>query len=194
VAATFPVTAAFSTLSGSSVDISGLTGIYRTSGNITLTGGTLPRGRTVVINTYNPATMRYGDITIAGNLTYTTDPLTSGDQIPQLVLIAGNINIQDNVTQVDGWLSAEGTLNTCSNVPRASITINNCNNLLTINGPVMAKEAQLWRTAGSLDAANSGAPAEVFNLRPDAYLWGLSRSAQSGRLETVYSRELPPRF
>jgi hypothetical protein len=194
VAASFPITSAAATLSGNSLDVSVLSGTYKTSGNITLTGGTLPAGRTIVINTYNAATKTYGDITIAGNITYTTDPLTSAAQIPQLVLIAGNINIQDNVTQVDAWLSSEGTLNTCSNVNRTSITINNCNQLLTINGPVMAKNVQLWRTAGSLDNDNSGDPAEVFNLRPDAYLWGLAQSANSGRLETVYTQELPPRF
>lgn len=194
VAASFPVSSTAATLSGNSLDVSALSGTYKTNGNITLTGGTLPKGRTIVINTYNPATKKYDDITIAGNITYTTDALTAASQIPQLVLIAGNINIQDNVTQVDGWLSAEGTLNTCSNVNRTSITINNCNQLLTINGPVMAKDVQLWRTAGSQDGDDSGAPAEVFNLRPDAYLWGLSLSAQSGRLETVYTHELPPRF
>jgi hypothetical protein len=194
VAASFPVGSASATLSGNSLDVSVLSGTYKTSGDITLTGGTLQKGKTVIINTYDTVTKKYADITIAGNITYTTDPLTSSDQIPQLVLIAGNINIRDSVTQVDGWLSAEGTLNTCSNVNRTSITINNCNQLLTINGPVMAKDVQLWRTAGSLDGNDSGAPAEVFNLRPDAYLWGLAQSAQSGRLETVYTHELPPRF
>ncbi|HEY8886433.1 MAG TPA: hypothetical protein VIM31_02975 [Candidatus Microsaccharimonas sp.] len=194
VAASFPVSSAAATLSGNNLDVSALSGTYKTSGNITLTGGTLPADRTVIINTYNAVTKKYADITIAGDITYTTAALTTGSQIPQLVLIAGNINIQDNVKQVDGWLSAEGTLNTCSNVNRTSITINNCKNLLTINGPVMAKDVQLWRTAGSLDSDQSGDPAEVFNLRPDAYLWGLAQSAQSGRLETVYTHELPPRF
>jgi hypothetical protein len=194
LAASFPVSAAAATLSGNNLDVSVLSGTYKTSGNITLTGGTLPAGRTIIINTYNAITKKYADITIAGNISYTSAGLSDASQIPQLVLIAGNINIQDNVTQVDSWLSAEGTLNTCSNVNRTTITINNCKNLLTINGPVMAKDVQLWRTAGSLDAANSGDPAEVFNLRPDAYLWGLSKSANSGRLETVYTHELPPRF
>jgi hypothetical protein len=194
LAASFPVSTAAATLSGNNLDVSALSGTYKTSGNITLTGGTLPQGRTIIINTYDAVTKKYGDITIAGNISYTTAALTDASQIPQLVLIAGNINIKDNVTQVDAWLSSEGTLNTCSNVNRTTITINNCKNLLTINGPVMAKDVQLWRTAGSLDSANSGDPAEVFNLRPDAYLWGLSRAASSGRLETVYTHELPPRF
>ncbi|MBC7565261.1 hypothetical protein H7100_03485 [Candidatus Saccharibacteria bacterium] len=193
VAASFPVSSAAATLRGT-INASTLSGTYKTAGNITLTGGTLPKGRKVIINTYNTVTRKYNDITIAGNITYTTDPLTSSSQIPQLILIAGNINIQDNVTKVDAWLSSEGTLNTCSNVNRTSITINNCKNLLTINGPVMAKDVQLWRTAGSLNGDDSGVPAEVFNLRPDAYLWGLSQSEQGGRLETVYTRELPPRF
>lgn len=193
VAASFPVSSAGSTLSGT-VSMAGLSGTYKTSGTLVINGGALAKGQTIVINTYNSITKQYQDVTIAGDIKYTTDPLTSSDQIPQLVILAKNINIQSGVTQVDAWLSAEGTLNTCSDINRTSITINNCNKALTVNGPVMANQVQLWRTAGSDSGAASGDPAEVFNLRPDAYLWGISKSAQSGRLETVYTHELPPRF
>lgn len=193
VAARYPVASATATISGTQ-SIANLSGVYRTSGPLTLTGGSLPLGRTIVINTYDAATRTYKDVTIAGDITYATGRMTSNNQIPQLVIIGRNINIQSAVKQVDSWLIAEGTLNTCSNVARTAITINNCNSLLTMNGPVMAKEVQLWRTAGSGNGDASGDPAEVFNLRPDAYLWGIAQSARSGRLQTVYQRELPPRY
>jgi len=52
----------------------------------------------------------------------------------------------------------------------------------------------LQRTFGSGSGAATGNPAEVFNLRPDAYLWGVFQAAGSGRLQTVYETELPPRY
>jgi hypothetical protein len=193
VAARYPVASATATIGGTQ-SISNLSGVYQTSGALTLTGGSLPLGRTIVINTYDVTTRTYKDVTIAGDITYAGGLITSNNQIPQLVIIGGNINIQSGVRQVDSWLIASGTLNTCSNIVRTAITINTCNTLLTMNGPVMAKEVQLWRTAGSGNGDASGDPAEVFNLRPDAYLWGIAQSARSGRLETVYQRELPPRY
>lgn len=193
VAASYPVTSATATLSGV-VNLSGLNGTYKTSGDIELNGATIQKGQSIIINTYNPGTGTYSDVTIDGDIKYTTDALSANGQIPQVVILARNINIKAAVGQVDAWLSAEGTLNTCSDVNRTSITDNNCNQLLTVNGPVMANQVQLWRTGGSGSEDASGDPSEVFNLRPDAYLWGLSQSGKSGRLETVYEHELPPRF
>ena len=193
VAGSFPVTSAGSTLSGT-VDVSGLSGMYKTSGPLVISGGTLQKGQTVVINTYNSVTKQYQDITVAGDIKYTTDTMSLASDIPQLIILAKNINVRSNVVQIDAWVSAEGTLNTCSDVNRTSITINNCNQQLTFNGPVMANQVQLWRTAGSNSNDASGDPAEVFNLRPDAYLWGIAQSSQSSRLDTVYQHELPPRY
>jgi hypothetical protein len=193
VASVYPVTSTSNTLSGAQ-NISGLSGEYKTSGVLTLNGGQLSKGQSVIINTYNSTTKKYGGVTISGNLTYSTQQLTSNGQIPQLVIIAGDININENVTRVDAWLSAEGTLNTCSNVARKDITDSRCKELLTVNGPVMAREVQLWRTAGYSGGNEARNPGEIFNLRPDAYLWGISQKAKSSRLETVYERELPPRY
>lgn len=193
IATRYPATAATATLSGT-VNVATLNGVYKVSGDVVLTGGTIEKGQTVIINTYNAASGTYANVTIAGDIKYTTDPMTSGDQIPQVVLIAGNINIHGGVTQVDAWLVAKGTLNTCSDTPRASITSATCQNLLTVNGPVIANQVQLWRTAGSDTGAGSGNPAEVFNTRPDAYLWALVQTSKSGRLESVYEQSLPPRF
>ena len=193
IATTYPATTA-SVISGSA-NVSSLNGVYRTNGAaLTITGGTLPAGRTVVINTYSPVTRSYGDVTISGNISYASDVLEDSDNIPQLILIAGNIGIRDDVSQIDSWLVARGVLNTCVNILRTAINSTNCQAPLTINGPVMANQVNLWRTGGSGTGAASGDPAEVFNLRPDAYLWGIAQSAKSGRLDTVYERELPPRY
>lgn len=193
VVTSYPASASAPVLSGI-VSPASLNGTYRVTGDITLSAGVIPRGRSVIINAFDSVANTYRNVTISGNITYTTDSLTNGDQIPQLIIIASNISIQPTVSQVDAWLIARGTLNTCAGVARTTITTNSCNTPLTVNGPVMANQLQLWRTAGSNTGVGSGDPAEVFNLRPDAYLWGLSQSSKSGRLQTVYEKELPPRF
>ena len=38
------------------------------------------------------------------------------------------------------------------------------------------------------------APAEIFNLRSDAYYWGISQAQRTGIAEVVYQRELAPRY
>ena len=44
--------------------------------------------------------------------------------------------------------------------------------------------------------ANDGsvAPGEIFNLRSDAYYWGMGQAQRSGIAEVVYQRELAPRY
>lgn len=188
------------------------TGVFTGSGQISLAGGTLQAGRWLVINA--PA----ADITITGDITYTTDVLASIYDIPQLVIIAKNITIAESVTQVDAWLIARGDsngggiLSTCTftstdptrdsfpafspfpGLSNLGLDLNKCNQKLTINGPVMAQKLYLLRTAGSGTGATSGDPAEVFNLRPDAFLWASARAVVSGRLQTVHTTELPPRL
>ena len=114
--------------------------------------------------------------------------------------IAGTINIRGAassgaVSQIDAWLIASSTINTCYDAgAMTALTTNVCATPLLINGPVMTANLLLWRTAGAGSGASSGDPAEVINLRPDAYLWGVYQNSKSGRLETTYERELPPRF
>lgn len=143
-----------------------------------------------------------GTVTISGNIIYegngASQVFTDIRQIPQVVIIARTINITGAVGQVDAWLlttSAAGMINTCSDVPlNASLNSNVCSNILTVNGPVVTQHLHLRRTGGSNTVATAGDPAEIFNLRPDAYIWAYGRSSQSGKAQTVYSVELPPRF
>jgi hypothetical protein len=63
-----------------------------------------------------------------------------------------------------------------------------------VNGPVVTGKLVLNRTAGSGTGAQSGDPAERFNLRPDAFLWARLQATGNDKAQTVYSTELPPRF
>jgi hypothetical protein len=165
--------------------------------DITITGGTLAKGEWLVINAKDRK------VTITGNIDYANVPLQKIADIPQLVIIADQIDIENSVTNIDAWLIASGptgTINTCTRSGATTIGITTpltkdlCDNLLTINGPVMANKLYLRRTAGAEDAAQIGVAAETINLRPDAYLWGSYQASRSARLETTYSQELPPRF
>jgi len=195
VASYYPTTTATPIMPSNGIANQAISGIYRATADLTLNGGALQKGRWLVINAPNST------VTINGNITYNGDGLGNISEIPQLIIIAKNINIAGSVDRVDAWLIAngvaatDGVINTCSDVAlTAQLTSNICNKVLTVNGPVMAKKLHLRRTAGADSAAQTGQPAEVFNLRPDAYLWGISQGSKSGRLETVYERELPPRF
>lgn len=164
----------------------GSTPVVRTVGNLTVTGGNIPAGRSVVI-------ISSGTVTITGPVTYTNATLTGLTQIPQVVIIAQNINIQDTVPQIDAWLVASGTINTCYNFV-GNLNSNKCNVPLQVNGPVVTGHLVLNRTAGSDSGAQSGSPAERFNLRPDAFLWAQLQAIGNGKAQTLDSTELPPRF
>ena len=141
-------------------------------------------------------------MTIKGNIQYANNALSSVSDIPQVVIIARNIIISPDTTQVDAWLvttgkDAQGSINTCGAVMAGSPSSLNagiCNKQLTVNGPVVTNKLYLYRTAGSGTGKSAGDPAEVFNLRADAYIWASGYSPGTGRLPTVSTKELPPRF
>ncbi|MFZ2125935.1 MAG: hypothetical protein WAV04_00280 [Candidatus Microsaccharimonas sp.] len=167
--------------------------VYSATGTVSLTSsGPIGKGKWVIINAPTAT------VIIRDNIVYTGETLTTIDNIPQVVIIADQIRIEGDVTQVDAWLIASGTTGnivTCTDVANVTqLNAGNCSNRLTVNGPVMARHLYLYRTAGSGTGASSGAPAEVFNLRPDAYLWATAYSATAGRLQTIMTTELPPRF
>ena len=169
--------------------------INAASGNQT----TVARGKWIVINATGHK------VTINSNIVYTNERLFSSREIPQVVIIADQIDIADNasgtnkVTNLDAWLIATNSINTCSSVPMGTGTGTNlsaqvCNDKLTVNGPVMTNKLYLRRTAGSGTGVNSGDPAEVFNLRADAYMWSYERAKKLNIVKSVYTVELPPRY
>lgn len=207
-------------------------------------------------NTY--VTYVDGDLYINGNICYgngsgcnnvtntirqqdtggTTYEATS--QIPQsLIIVNGNINIDESVTRIDSWLIARnGNINTCTkliNGVRRPLKIGEiyidpndnaeyrdgvgylnsgiCKDTLIINGPVFARSLELVRTAGAwsgggqeyngdvrdrnyTDPTSNGsvAPAEIFNLRADAYLWAYNQAQRFSEAVVTYTRELAPRY
>lgn len=172
--------------------------VYPATSNITLTSaGKIPKGKWVVIKAPN------NTVTIASNIEYTTDPLSNASEIPQVVIIAKNIVIKDSVTNVDSWLVATGTgvtdgyLQTCDAdgvAEPVGLTSGVCGSQLRVNGPVIANRLLMYRTAGADAGAGQGKPGEIFNLRPDAYLWANNIQSASGKVRTVQTVELPPRF
>lgn len=214
VAAKFPIRVAASeaapgrpadpaVLPSTSIDIvaQNLSGVYQAPAGVnslTMTGGaSIPKGRWVVINAPGAT------IKIAKNLTYTSTDMESLADIPQVIIIAKNIIIADEVQQVDAWLLAvgsgsDGRINTCGTgagiTERSPLTHEQCNVKLTIYGPIMANNLILRRTAGSGKGSASGRPAEVFDLRADAYLWATYQGLGEGGLPTVSTKELPPRY
>lgn len=154
--------------------------------NASAAGATLAPGREVIV--YAPeATVR-----INGNIRYTDSPITV-DQIPQLIIVAKNIHISQNVTNLDAWLVSSGSINTCYEHATGSLNSNLCSQQLTVNGPVLTDKLFLRRTAGSGTGVASGEPAERFNLRADAYIWA-NKYAQAGIYRSGQYKELPPRF
>lgn len=137
----------------------------------------------------------------------------------------GNVNIAENVNRIDAWLivtasdNSKGTINTCANfTPGAPNSANvtsdgvgfngsHCTKQLAFSGPVIARSMNLQRTYGyeAIDTQRQGtfsgvanskqAPAEIFNLRADSYLWAYAQAARyNSSYSEAYSRELAPRY
>ena len=201
IASRFPTDTSTPNTPAGVVNLSTLKGLYKTtSGSIQVTGGSpignARDGQWVVINAPGAT------VTITGNINYTSLGLSSVSQIPQVVIIANNIIIADGVTNIDAWLIATGTgtngrINTCGAggvTETTTVTAGNCFNKLTINGPISANHLIMRRTAGAGAGAAADDPSEVFNLRADAYIWATNYTPGTGRLPTVTTNELPPRF
>lgn len=178
------------------------------NGNTTLQGGAYDIAQgTVIIEVQGTATIA-SDIVKNSDVAY-----TQIGNATQIIIVARNIVINSNVGRVDAWLAAvpssgnssDGIISTCDSIIPSGqpyyqglIVSGACNaNQLTINGAVMAKKIQFRRTAGA-EKPDYGRPAEIINLRPDAYMWGSGyNSAADGTgypIRTIQTRELPPRF
>lgn len=221
IGSAFPVTSSTPVV-GSTTTPSAMAGsvgrVVTGSGNITINAGSLGTGRWAVLNAPN------AHVTIAGDLTYANGNYSRARDIPQLIIIANNITINSDVTNVDAWLIARpnatggGALSTChqrgnavqlgglslgdyrsttSNTYRLNAT--HCDRRLEVNGPVVASKLFLRRTAGAESATATspnrpGNPAEIFNFRPDAYLWAHDRMTTNDIYRTTNIREVPPRY
>ncbi|MBQ3294827.1 InlB B-repeat-containing protein, partial [Candidatus Saccharibacteria bacterium] len=148
----------------------------------------------------NNTTLPSSDLVAEANRTYiirTNDNLTLSHNIinnhpnSQVIIIAKNININSNVTQLDAWLVAaslnsagtavtSGTIDTCADVADDSLSASVCTNRLTVNGQLYGGKIKLKRTTGGDPAEAGGStlayPAEIVNYTPSTYLWGISEA------------------
>ncbi len=168
-------------------------------GKLTLTidGGDIAKSKTIII-------VATGTVRITGDINYTSGELTSIKQIPQVVIIAHDINIAENVRNIDAWLitptrtnvadgATPGSIDTCDKAKSTTLTSSVCDLPLTVNGPVVTDKLYLHRTAYGDDADPEKA-AETFNSRGDNYLWAFNFLNTNYSLVTSNVIELPPRF
>lgn len=148
-----------SELESSNSDPSTFDKFYLT-GDVTLGSVTIPqRARKILFVD--------GTVTINGNIIYDDAGSTWGgadslvNNIPAFYLVARNIVIHNNVTQLDGVYIAEpddtsnhGVISTCQINPSVASEANtmyqSCANQLTVNGALLAKKVNFLRTFGSL--------------------------------------------
>ncbi len=157
-----------------------------------------------------------GTASIGADITTSDAPTSNPTGLPQVVIIADNIIIDPGVRNVNAWLIAgttatTGNISTCSTMKTGSgastnyfpnfnaVTLGNipgalgCPTPLMVTGPVVANKLYLFRTT---DSGKVGNPAEIFNLRADAFLWAYGGGGTSGTpyAQTTSIQELPPRF
>lgn len=185
-------------------------GTYNALSNTVKVSGELSPGKSVIIRSN-------GTVIIDGDIKYADHAQSNPSEIAQLVIVAKNIIIKDNVSRVDAWLVAtpdsgntrDGIVSTCETRDTPVLTdkytndlnANTCNNELHINGPVLARELQLRRTFGAEPAAGDttgigyGRSAETINMRAEAYIWAANYIANTtGNIATDCTIELPPRY
>ncbi|GEM_PF-6537262 len=149
------------------------------------------------------------NVYINGNVTYSTSWGSLTD-IPsfRLIVVGGNIYIDNNVSQLDGLYVAEpngsgvgGNIYTCSSAMGSPISTSSstydddCNHQLKIYGSFVAKHIDFGRTSGTLrlsntsDTAATSKAAETFVFTPE--MW-LPNSASTGAVKYSFIHGLPP--
>lgn len=136
-----------------------------------------------------------GTVAIAGDITRPSGYSSLAD-MPQMIILADRIIVDEDVETVDAWLVAQGEnglVQTCNrNAPELTDSV--CDRQLTVNGPIIANELLLYRTYGSDASTSIDAPAEIMNLPADTFMWVYHQAQLNGSLRTVHTSELPPRY
>jgi len=180
-------------IAGDSTSLSGLDGQYSTSSSITINYSSVPRGKTIAI--YSS-----GTVTIAGNIVYENGPYSDPADLPQVLIIAKEIRISPEVTNIDAWLisgqtnGGSGIVDTCYGHDVGTMSASDCTNQLVINGPVFANTLITNRTHGAGTGYQSIIPGEIFNLRPDTFIWAGAQATKTKQANVTHVRILPPRF
>lgn len=189
-------------------------GDYKISGDVTLGGATIQKGRQLRL-------FVEGTVKLTGNIQFSTVPRGARADVPSLQIIARNITISNGVQTVDGIYVAQpklgqqatqGSINTCTEGAGIDSLYGACSNQLVINGAFIANRVQFRRTLGSLrnavldqpfglragcSGSNPGGSkptcaAEVFNFTPELYLTVPSDGSTNLGGPDDYNVVLPP--
>ena len=155
------------------------------------------------VHVYNGNTTITGDISANSSANHGSLANTS----QAVIVVNGDLTINNRVRNIDAWLIVTGTLMTSQNPVTANTVekgIDKDEVPLTITGPVKASQVKLRRTYGSgihspFNSIKDGVeqltePAETFRHTPKTYIWSYYNSLDKGQVQTVYLREVAPRY
>lgn len=130
-----------------------------------------------------------------------------------VIVVDGDLTIAEGVGSVNAWVIVSGRLSTSDRQLTESEVARGLNGAqqLVINGPVRAQSISLLRTYGSGRWSSSNnlgknrvtgeygseqftQPAEIFRDTAETYIWSYENSVDKGRVQTVYLREVAPRY
>lgn len=190
---------------GSSVDLSSLSGSYKTtsSGSLNISGY-LGQGKHITIFA------EYADVTITDNIDAYAGPYHKLSDIPSFTIKAKNIKVDPGVGLITGTYVARGKFESCKEAQNQKKTpalgVNGvCQNKLKINGAIVSGNSPIFRRtfgAGNLQEDNQwkadriSSTAEWINYTPN--LWLTTSNGSSGNqlegLTTTQVTNLPVRY
>ena len=180
-------------------------GDYRRKGSLTITGGSLIKGRHVRL-------FVEGDVTISGDISVNeADPHNSLSDIPSLTVVAkGDIRVEHGVRVIAGTYVAGGKFESCKDAQNQKKTpalgVNGvCQNKLKVNGAIVSEGSPAFlRTFGAgnmpeddqWDTKKISSTAEWINYTPNLWLTTSNGSSSSSldNLKTTQVINLPVRY
>ena len=181
-------------------------GDHRRNGPLTITGGSLSKGRHVRL-------FVKGDVTIGGDISVNeADPIhNSLSDIPSLTVVAtGDIRVEHGVSVIAGTYVAGGEFESCKDAQDKSADLgmrpdSKCQQKLKVNGAIVSEKSPVFRRtfgAGNLSDDNQwktdriSSTAEWINYTPN--LWLTTSNGSSGNqlegLTTTQVTNLPVRY
>lgn len=180
-------------------------GDYRRKGSLTITGGSLIKGRHVRL-------FVEGDVTISGDISVNeADPHNSLSDIPSLTVVAkGDIRVEHGVGVIAGTYVAGGKFESCKDAQNQKKTpalgVNGvCQNKLKVNGAIVSEGSPAFlRTFGAGNNSDDyqwktdkiSSTAEWIDYTPN--LWLTTSNGSSGNqlegLTTTQVTNLPVRY
>ena len=197
-------TNATSLLSGSSVDLSSLSGSYKmtSSGSLKISGD-LGKGQHITIFA------EQADVTITGKIDAYAGPYNKLSDIPSFTIMAKNIKVNPGVSLITGTYVAKDHFESCNNGAQEkgpTLGVEGiCKNKLKVNGAIVSEKSPIFRRtfgAGNLQEDNQwetdriSSTAEWINYTPN--LWLTTSNGSSGNqlegLTTTQVTNLPVRY